>query len=76
LDETTAGTILAENTTVANESLVQAESTSKAGTVKVKKKGKPKLTPKEKKERSVRLVFFFRLGGAQSLTPLLRLDGD
>jgi hypothetical protein len=54
LDETTTATIFAENTTVANESLVQAESTSKAGTVKVKKKGKPKLTPKEKKERSVR----------------------
>ncbi|KAH9974230.1 hypothetical protein BGW80DRAFT_1170598 [Lactifluus volemus] len=53
LDETTTATIFAENTTVANESLVQAESTSKAGTVKVKKKGKPKLTPKEKKERSM-----------------------
>jgi hypothetical protein len=57
-DEMTTTTALADNTTFANESGAP-EPTSKFATMKVKKKGKPKLTPKEKKERSVSV---FRLG--------------
>ena len=52
-DET--ATALADNTTFASESL--APESSKSSTVKVKKKGKPKLTPKEKKERNVRGLY-------------------
>jgi hypothetical protein len=52
-DET--ATALTDNTTFASESL--APESSKSSTVKVKKKGKPKLTPKEKKERSVRGLY-------------------
>ncbi|KAI0299440.1 DASH complex subunit Dam1-domain-containing protein [Multifurca ochricompacta] len=50
-DETTNVTALVDNTTFANDSL--APESSKSATVKVKKKGKLKLTPKEKKERSI-----------------------
>jgi len=49
-DETT-NTALGETTTFADASIAPESSKSSAG--KVKKKGKPKLTPKEKKERSM-----------------------
>jgi len=55
LDETTNGTALGDTTTFADGSL--AAESSKSAVPKVKKKGKPKLTPKEKKERSVRVFF-------------------
>jgi len=55
LDETTNGTALGDTTTFADGSL--APESSKSAVPKVKKKGKPKLTPKEKKERSVRVFF-------------------
>ena len=55
LDETTNGTALGDTTTFADGSL--APESSKTAVPKVKKKGKPKLTPKEKKERSVRVFF-------------------
>jgi len=51
-DETT-NTALVETTTLADGSLAPESSKSAAG--KTKKKGKPKLTPKERKERSVRV---------------------
>ena len=47
---------LIDTATFADASL--APETSKSAVAKVKKKGKPKLTPKEKKERSVRVIFF------------------
>jgi DASH complex subunit DAM1 len=55
LDETTNATALGDTTTLADGSL--APESSKSAVQKVKKKGKPKLTPKEKKERSVRVFF-------------------
>ncbi|KAH9993294.1 DASH complex subunit Dam1-domain-containing protein [Russula compacta] len=50
-DETTNTTALVDATTFADGSL--APESSKSAVPKVKKKGKPKLTPKEKKERSM-----------------------
>ena len=55
-DDATNTTTLAGNVTSADES--NAPETSKSAIGKVKKKGKPKLTPKEKKERKVRIRFF------------------
>ncbi|KAI0289974.1 DASH complex subunit Dam1-domain-containing protein [Russula brevipes] len=53
LDETaTNATSLVDNTTFADGSSHAPES-SKSSVSKVKKKGKPRLTPKEKKERSI-----------------------
>ena len=52
-DETANATTLGGNTMCADESLVGE--TSKSAIGKVKKKGKAKLTPKERKERTVRL---------------------
>jgi hypothetical protein len=46
---------LIDTATFADASL--APETSKSAVAKVKKKGKPRLTPKEKKERSVRVFF-------------------
>lgn len=60
LDEATDATAFVDTATFADASL--APESSKSTVAKVKKKGKPKLTPKEKKERSVReffLLFFF-----------------
>jgi hypothetical protein len=63
LDETTNGTALGDTTTFADGSL--APESSKTAVPKAKKKGKPKLTPKEKKERSVRVIFLL-LSGVRS----------
>jgi len=51
LDETTNATALVDSATFADGSL--APESSRSAVAKVKKKGKPKLTPKEKKERSM-----------------------
>jgi hypothetical protein len=56
LDETTNATAMVDSTTFADGSL--APESSKSAVAKVKKKGKPRLTPKEKRERSVRAFFF------------------
>lgn len=56
LDEATDATTFVDTATFADASL--APESSKSTVAKVKKKGKPKLTPKEKKERSVREYFF------------------
>ena len=52
-DEPENATTLGGNTTTADESL--APESSKTAIGKVKKKGKAKLTPKERKERKVRI---------------------
>jgi hypothetical protein len=54
-DEATDATAFVDTATFADASL--APESSKSTVAKVKKKGKPKLTPKEKKERSVREIF-------------------
>jgi hypothetical protein len=51
-DDATDATAFVDTATFADASL--APESSKSTVAKVKKKGKPKLTPKEKKERSVR----------------------
>jgi len=56
LDETTNATAMVDSTTFADGSL--APESSKSAVAKVKKKGKPRLTQKEKRERSVRAFFF------------------
>jgi hypothetical protein len=56
LDEAMNATSLVDTTTFADASL--APESSKPTVAKVKKKGKPRLTPKEKKERGVRVFFF------------------
>ena len=56
LDETTNATALVDSATFTDGFL--APESSKSAVAKVKKKGKPKLTPKEKKERSVRIYVF------------------
>jgi len=61
-DEATDATAFVDASTFADASL--APESSKSTVAKVKKKGKPKLTPKEKKERSVRefsFVFLFSI---------------
>ena len=55
-DEATDATAFVDTATFADASL--APESSKSTVAKVKKKGKPKLTPKEKKERSVREFLF------------------
>ena len=55
-DEATDATAFVDTATFADASL--APESSKSTVAKVKKKGKPKLTPKEKKERSVREFFY------------------
>ncbi len=55
-DEATDATVFVDTATFADASL--APESSKSIVAKVKKKGKPKLTPKEKKERSVREYFY------------------
>jgi hypothetical protein len=55
-DDTTDATAFVDTATFADASL--APESSKSTVAKVKKKGKPKLTPKEKKERSVRELLF------------------
>ena len=56
LDEATNATALIDTATFADASL--APESSRSTVAKVKKKGKAKLTPKEKKERSVRVYSF------------------
>lgn len=56
-DEATDATAFVDTATFADASL--APESSKSTVAKVKKKGKPKLTPKEKKERSVREYIFY-----------------
>ena len=58
-DETTNATALVDSATFTEGSL--APESSKTAVAKVKKKSKPKLTLKEKKERSVRIHMFSRL---------------
>jgi hypothetical protein len=55
-EEAMNATGLIDTVTFADASL--APETSKSAVAKVKKKGKPRLTPKEKKERSVRVFSF------------------
>jgi hypothetical protein len=76
LDETTNATALVDSATFADGSL--APESSKSAVAKVKKKGKPKLTQKEKKERSVRIYIVpsSSRGGAHSYRVVLHEDGD
>ncbi|KAI0267446.1 DASH complex subunit Dam1-domain-containing protein [Gloeopeniophorella convolvens] len=52
-DDTADAATLGENTTFANDSVIPGPSKNSATKKVVKKKGKAKLTPKEKKERSI-----------------------
>jgi DASH complex subunit DAM1 len=76
LDETTNATALVDSATFADGSL--APGSSKSAVAKVKKKGKPKLTPKEKKERSVRTHIFPSSSreGVRSHRVVVHEDGD
>ncbi len=81
-DEATDATTFVDTATFADASL--APESSKSTVAKVKKKGKPKLTPKEKKERSVRELLFIYcfphfnklLITLNLLSRLYREDGD
>lgn len=76
-DEAMDATAFVDTATFADASL--APESSKSTVAKVKKKGKPKLTPKEKKERSVREYFFivFLISiSCSRLSLLYHEDGD
>lgn len=76
LDEAMNATTLGDTATFADASL--APESSKSTVAKVKKKGKPRLTPKEKKERSVRVnsLFVLQVRKVFMLIPLCHEDGD
>ena len=63
LDDATDATAFVDTATFADASL--APESSKSSVAKVKKKGKPKLTPKEKKERSVREFIYLLFSSFQ-----------
>ena len=54
----------ADTTFAANMTTATAVSSNKSGIPAKKKAGKPKMTAKEKKERSVRVLFGFSFGTA------------
>jgi hypothetical protein len=62
---------LGDTTTFADGTL--APESSKTAVPKVKKKGKPKLTPKEKKERSVGIFFLNPLPLRENIFALIAL---